>query len=85
MLIAEDGAANDFFGFSTALYGDTLLVSALKDDDGGEDTGSVYVFKKQIDGWAFRAKLLAEDGEPGGAGSAYVYDLDDQARQKTID
>jgi hypothetical protein len=34
------------FGFSVAISGDTIVVVSPKDNDKGEDSGSVYVFKK---------------------------------------
>lgn len=39
-LSAADGAANDRFGWSVSLDGDTALVSAFWDDDKGTDSGS---------------------------------------------
>ena len=39
-------AADDNFGRSVSLYGDTALIGEIKDDDNGKtDFGSVYVFK----------------------------------------
>ena len=64
-LVAEDGADNDFFGFSVALAGDTALIGAMRDDDGGVDAGSVYVFTRLESGWSQRGKLTAPDGEAG--------------------
>ena len=43
-LVANDGAAYDYFGASVALDGDTLVVGAYWDDDKGSNSGSVYVF-----------------------------------------
>ncbi|CAL6443634.1 unnamed protein product [Bathycoccus prasinos] len=43
---ASDAAADDKFGVSVSLYGDTALIGARGDDDNGlSDSGSVYVFK----------------------------------------
>ncbi len=39
-LLANDGATNDFFGFSVALSGDTAVIGAHFDDDAGFDSGS---------------------------------------------
>ena len=45
-LDASDPAADNHFGMSVSLYGDTALIGALKDDDNGQsNSGSVYVFK----------------------------------------
>ena len=64
-LTAHDGADNDYFGFSVAVDGDTVVVGASEDDDDDENSGSVYVFTKPGGGWATAtetAKLTAFDG-----------------------
>jgi len=44
-LVPNDGAADDQFGCSVAVSGDTFLVGALYDDDKqGDDSGSAYIF-----------------------------------------
>ena len=43
-LTASDGAANDYFGYSVAISGDTAIVGAYRDDDRGSDSGSAYLF-----------------------------------------
>ncbi len=62
-LLAEDGAADDFFGISVAISGETVIVGAHSDDDNGSASGSAYLFDtttgRQI------AKLLPEDGAEG--------------------
>ncbi len=45
-LTASDGAANDEFGISVAVDGDTILVGAHQDDDNGDQSGSAYIFTK---------------------------------------
>ena len=67
-LTASDGAANDEFGFSVAVHGDTIVVGAHQDDDNGDISGSAYVFTKSGNVWATAtetAKLIASDGEEG--------------------
>ena len=49
-LTAADGAANDAFGGSVAIDGDTIVVGACCDDDGGSNSGSAYVFEDDS-GW----------------------------------
>ncbi len=61
-LIASDGAANDEFGISVALDGDTAVIGARKDDDNGNQSGSAYVFTKVSGVWSQKAKLTAADG-----------------------
>jgi hypothetical protein len=43
-LTASDAAADDLFGVSVALSGDTALVGAFLDDDDGINSGSAYVY-----------------------------------------
>lgn len=43
-LTASDGAGGDQFGYSVAISGTRVVVGAPKDDGGGDDTGSAYVF-----------------------------------------
>ena len=59
-LNASDGAANDFFGRSVALSGDTALVGASNFIQ-----GSAYVFTGSGASWSEQAKLTASDGTPG--------------------
>ena len=63
-LVADDGATNDFFGFSVALSGDTAVIGAFRDSDDvkGVDSGSAYVFTRSGTNWGQQAKLTATDG-----------------------
>jgi hypothetical protein len=65
-LVASDGAANDQFGFSVAISGNTIVVGARLDDTVAADRGSAYVFVKPGAGWSGTltqtAKLLGSDG-----------------------
>jgi len=60
-LLASDGAASDYFGWSVAISGDTAVVGAYNDDDKGSNSGSAYVFVRSGDTWTQQAKLLASD------------------------
>ena len=70
-LLASDSAASDWFGWSMALDGDTMVIGAWNDDADGLNTkisrsGSVYVFTRDVAGsltasWTQRAKLIASD------------------------
>ena len=72
-LIASDGAADDEFGISVAVDGDTIVVGAHQDDDKGDLSGSAYVFTRDSSGgWRQRDKLTASDGE---AGDRYGYSV----------
>ncbi len=64
-LTASDGVGGDQFGYSIALSGDTALVGAYLDDDGGSASGSAYIFERDqggADNWGEVAKLTASDG-----------------------
>ncbi len=62
-IIANDGAASDFFGWSVSLSSNTALVGAFGDDDNGNNSGSAYIFENDSDGnWLQTAKILPDDG-----------------------
>ncbi|MFZ4575809.1 MAG: GC-type dockerin domain-anchored protein [Phycisphaerales bacterium] len=61
-LTAADGAANDEFGISVSVAGDTVLVGAHKAEAGGYDRGAAYVFVRSGGAWTQQAKLTASDG-----------------------
>ena len=50
-LKASDTQANDLFGGSVALSGDTLAVGAQSEDSGGVNSGAVYVFTRSGTTW----------------------------------
>lgn len=58
-LLASDGQAHDFFGYSVAISGDTVLIGAI-----GVDSflGAVYVFTRSGSAWTQQAELFATDG-----------------------
>ncbi len=60
-LTASDAAISDQFGSSVAIYGDTIVIGAEEDDDGGTYSGSAYVFVKDSGIWTEQAKLIASD------------------------
>ncbi|MBN1866804.1 FG-GAP repeat protein, partial [Candidatus Sumerlaeota bacterium] len=63
-LTASDAAAEDSFGYSVSLSGDTALVGAYRNDDGGSTSGSAYIFGRNqggADNWGQVAKLAASD------------------------
>jgi hypothetical protein len=64
-LTAADAAANDLFGCSVSLSGDTALIGASLDDDGGSSSGSAYVFARSGTNWTQQAKLTAADASAG--------------------
>ena len=61
-LEASDAAADDRFGFSVAISGETVVVGAPGDDGAaGIDQGSAYVFVRSGGVWSQQQKLLASD------------------------
>jgi len=64
-LTASDAAANDLFGLSVGISGDTVVASALNDDDGGTNSGSAYVFTRSGTSWSQQQKLTASDAAAG--------------------
>ncbi|MBI1763268.1 MAG: putative Ig domain-containing protein [Acidobacteria bacterium] len=61
-LSASDGAANDLFGWSVALSGDTALIGALSTVGANRNQGAAYVFTRLGIGWSQQQKLNASDG-----------------------
>lgn len=58
------GAAGDEFGFDVAIDGDTAVVGAPLDDDGGSQAGAVHVFSRNEGGsdqWGQVTTLTASD------------------------
>jgi hypothetical protein len=64
-LTAGDAATGDWFGFSVAISGDTTVIGAIGDDDGGTESGSAYVFVRSGTSWSQQAKLTASDAAAG--------------------
>ncbi|UCC31980.1 MAG: hypothetical protein JSU86_06810, partial [Phycisphaerales bacterium] len=62
-LLPADGSANDKFGVSVAVSGDTVLAGAyMHDANEINDSGSAYVFRADGSSWPEVDKLLAPDG-----------------------
>ena len=61
-LTASDAAANDEFGTSVAVHGDTIVVGAPEEDTGAR--GSAYIFTRPADDWGNWSTLDA-DGKAG--------------------
>ena len=64
-LTAPDGNNDDLFGFSVAIYDDTIVVGAhAEDHDTKDNAGSAYIFTKPGDVWvatSTAAELTASD------------------------
>ncbi len=49
------------------IYGDTIVVGAPNDDEGGTDAGAAYIYSRKLDGtdkWELIEKLLPADKQP---------------------
>eukprot|EP01084_Bolivina_argentea_P288653 495491_1 len=53
----------DYFGFSVSLFENIALIGSHFDDDMALDSGSAYIFEREINGnWIETEKLVAYDG-----------------------
>ena len=65
-LTASDAQANDWFGESVAVGGDTVVVGARFEGSGGSLAGAAYVFQRDqggTDNWGEVKKLTASDAQ----------------------
>ena len=54
-----DLSVGDYFGSSVSLFEDLLFVGAPKNNDGGQNSGAVYIFEKDANGeWSFSHKIV---------------------------
>jgi hypothetical protein len=62
-ITASDGKADDYFGYSVSIDGDTAVVGAYKVDDNGDDSGAAYIFdRNQVGGnWEQTIKIIPEE------------------------
>ena len=58
---ASDGAAGDHFGLSVSIQGQFAFIGAPFDDNRGDNSGAVYVFRFNNGQWEEQNKLLAND------------------------
>ena len=61
-LLPLDGVAQDLFGSSADIDGDTIIVGAYGNDDNGSSSGSAYIFVRNGAVWTEQQKLLPSDG-----------------------
>ena len=64
-LTPGDGAAQDLFGYSVSISGDTIVAGAILADAQGRDSGAAYVFQWDGTTWSQKAKLTADGGNGG--------------------
>jgi len=61
---ASDAQADDNFGYSVDISndGDTVIVGAYREDTGGTDAGSAYIYTRSGSTWSQQAKIQASFG-----------------------
>src|SRR6185312_15366176 len=65
-LVADDGAANNYFGQVAAISGDNIVVGAYGATVGGNVLqGAAYVYTNVGGTWTFAKKLVADDAVGG--------------------
>jgi uncharacterized repeat protein (TIGR02543 family) len=65
-ILASDGAADDYFGYSVSISGDYAIVGAHYDDDNGFASGSAYIFRRTgTNSWDAGTKITAADNAAG--------------------
>jgi hypothetical protein len=64
-LLASDAAANDYFGITVSIYGDTAIVGADAAGMESNGTGASYVFIRSGGTWRQQAELTANDAAIG--------------------
>ncbi len=62
-LLASDGDAGDYFGYSVSISGDWAVVGAVYEEENGYRSGSAYMFHYDGTNWVETTKLFASDGE----------------------
>jgi len=62
-ILASDGEDNERFGGAISIKGDNLVIGSILDDDLGEASGSVYIFKLEGGQWIEKQKILCSGGK----------------------
>ncbi len=67
-LTAPDADANDLFGNDVGISGDTVAIGAWGEDTNGSDSGSIYIFSRDMsDAWVFAQKIMPSTPTPTAA------------------
>jgi hypothetical protein len=75
-LTASDAAPVDWFGWSVATDGLTVLVGAPPEDHGGSEwAGAVYVFVRPQDGWMDMTEVAKLTASDAGSGDWFGYSI----------
>ncbi|MCP4361708.1 MAG: DUF11 domain-containing protein, partial [Chloroflexi bacterium] len=68
ILTASDAAPNDHFGTHVDIDGNVVAIGGVDNDDDGSDSGSAYIFDRNLGGannWGELTKLTASDAQAG--------------------
>jgi hypothetical protein len=57
----SDAASQDNFGWSVSISGKYAIIGSWRDDDGGSNSGSAYIFVREGTSWSLQEKLTASD------------------------
>lgn len=75
-LTASDGIPVDFFGFSVAISGSTVVVGAPYEDIGSHsEQGGTYVFVEPTTGWQDMTETAKLTTSTGGTGNLFGYSV----------
>lgn len=59
----NDGAIEDYFGYSISTYGDFMIAGAHHDSDKGASSGAAYILKRNENAWTLFQKIVPDDGK----------------------
>ncbi len=62
---ASDGVPGDYFGIAVAISGNTAVIGAPQDEEGGTRSGAAYVFTEADGDWVETDKIVPSDGRNG--------------------
>jgi len=65
-ITSSDAQTTDYFGYSTSISGDYLVITSYLEDSSGTDSGSAYIFERNSTGsWNEVKKIIGSDGKAG--------------------
>ncbi len=59
--VPSDGIGNHLFGIDVFVSGDIAVIGASNDNDFGNQSGAVYVYKRDAGGWSGAGKIYPDD------------------------
>ena len=64
-IVGSDTEANDYFGYSVSIYGDSAIVGAYLEDASGNNAGAAYIFTRSGSTWTQQQKIVGNDTATG--------------------